>query len=70
MVYIDYNLTNRTDASIEILDLMGKTIYSTKDENVTAGNRVVDMSEFSNGVYFVRLVSGNQQMTKKLIIKK
>jgi len=28
------------------------------------------MSEFSNGVYFVRLISGNQQMTKKLIIKK
>jgi hypothetical protein len=70
MVYIDYNLTNRNDASIEVLDLMGKIIYSSKDENVTAGNRVVDMSEFSNGVYFVRLISGNQQMTKKLIIKK
>ena len=70
LVYIDYNLMNRTDASIDVLDMMGKIIYSSKDENVTAGNKVVDMSEFSNGVYFVRLVSGNQQMTKKLIIKK
>jgi hypothetical protein len=49
---------------IEILNVTGKVIYST---NVNSTTFVVNTSNFSRGLYFVRVASGNEMKTYKFI---
>ena len=46
---------------IEVIDLTGRMVHS----NIT--ERTIDCSQFAKGVYFVRITSGQKQLTKKFI---
>ena len=48
--------------SISITDILGKTIYS--EANIDTQLKSIDVSGFSEGLYFVTL---NNQVTKKII---
>jgi len=50
--------------SIEIIDVLGKTIFKTSDKSET---QVVDASQFNNGVYFAKISISNSVQTVKLI---
>lgn len=53
------------DADIKIVSLMGQEVFNGKHQMNTS----VSMSSFKTGIYLVRLVKGNQSITKKVIIK-
>lgn len=59
--------TNIETYDYEVIDITGKTILSQKD--VISNYHQVDMSNFSNGIYFLKLQSGSQQTTFKLMVK-
>ncbi|CAN5458773.1 hypothetical protein BH11BAC2_BH11BAC2_04780 [soil metagenome] len=69
IVNIDFNLTERNDAVIEIYDIVGKMLYTTTSPMITAGSVQVDLSAFPKGVYLVHLKSGNENITKKIILQ-
>lgn len=48
---------------VSVVDASGRTVANEKN------TRVVDMSEFSNGVYFVRVITDNGTATKKIVKK-
>lgn len=48
---------------VSVVDASGRTVANEKN------TRVVDMSEFSNGVYFVRVITNNGTATKKIVKK-
>ena len=48
---------------VSVLDVNGRTVVSDKN------TRVVDMSELSNGVYFVRVITDEGIATKKIVKK-
>jgi photosystem II stability/assembly factor-like uncharacterized protein len=59
---------NKTeDVSIRIFDTQGKIMFYGKKVNLYNGFKV-DVSSFSNGIYFVKLNSTNGEITKKLIL--
>ncbi len=70
LVNIDYNLKSRSDATIEIFDMVGEKIYDKNTSMTTAGSLQIDLSKFSAGFYIVSLTSGAEKITKKLVIKK
>ena len=49
-------------SNINIFDVSGKLIFS--DEQVNANAKNIDISSFSNGIYFIQI---NRQFTKKVI---
>ncbi len=56
----------RTGDEIKIFDVTGKTVFtSTMHSSIID----IDVSEFENGIYFVKLSSGNNTSTQKLIIQ-
>ncbi|MFD1552724.1 hypothetical protein DNU06_08835 [Putridiphycobacter roseus] len=57
---------NKIGANIEILNTIGKIVYSN---SATGLNNYIDLSTLSTGVYFVRVSAGNEVITKKLILK-
>ena len=56
------SVENTTIDKIEIVDFLGK-IVSVKTENTSQ----IDISEFSNGVYILKIHSGESTFEKKII---
>jgi photosystem II stability/assembly factor-like uncharacterized protein len=66
--YIDFNNLNINNLSVEILDINGKRIFS---ENKLHNDMNFDISNFSEGIYFVELIkNGTIIDNQKLIVKK
>lgn len=53
-----------TPHSIEVQNLMGETIYTSRIPQST-----IDLSDEANGVYFIRLNSEQKIITRKIIIE-
>lgn len=66
MVFLDFgkDLTKAQFRKIEIFNSIGECCYSS--ENVVTS---ISLSEFSAGIYFVKVQIGEEQITQKLIVK-
>jgi hypothetical protein len=67
--HVEYFLNSGSDVQIEIYDLLGRNLFSTREEDQLAGKHVVklDMSTFPSGAYFVKVSTGSFSVTKKLV---
>lgn len=63
LITLQYELVN-TQAKITIFNAFGKLIRSI---SVNQYQTTIDLSNEANGVYFIRLVDGNNVLTKKII---
>jgi rhodanese-related sulfurtransferase len=52
---------------VAIFNLAGKTVFSEKDVNVNEG---INITSLQNGVYVVKINTGFQTISKKLVVKK
>ena len=59
--------TENTNNIIDIFNITGKKIYS---QNTTSKISTFDFSSFNNGVYLMKIISGNKTIVKKFIIRK
>jgi len=50
---------------IKIIDEIGKEIY--KSNNIETGNKTIDVSKLTSGVYFIKIISDKGLFTTKLI---
>ena len=66
----DFKLTwNKNESvGVRIFNTQGKLMYYSKDVNL-ANEFKVDVSQYTPGLYFVRINSKNSVMTKKLLVK-
>lgn len=64
-----FNLNrNTTEAlGLKIYDLSGKEVFNKKNMNQT--NFSIDLSNYSKGIYILKINSDNRSATKKLILK-
>jgi len=72
-ITIEFDVMPNTLTAIEVIDITGKQVLSIlQDEELSVGtNRVsANVNALANGLYFVKVKSGNTVNTKKLIINK
>lgn len=67
-VFIDINLLKRDDGLVQIYDVLGNKVYAYEFKSLTAESLEADLSFLSRGIYFVTLLTGDQSLTKKIII--
>ncbi|HIP32039.1 MAG TPA: T9SS type A sorting domain-containing protein [Crocinitomicaceae bacterium] len=65
-VQTNFQIGNEYSGPIEVRDIQGKLIF--KKEIMT--NEVINTTELKNGVYYLSLISDNQKIIEKLIIRK
>jgi phosphatidylserine/phosphatidylglycerophosphate/cardiolipin synthase-like enzyme len=70
MLNIEVDAAKAQKVSIEIVDITGRKVFASAS-GLTAGiNRMsVDVTGFVQGVYFVRLISGNGIYLQKVVVK-
>jgi hypothetical protein len=68
---LSYSSSSTEPLQITIYDENGKIVY-TEMVNETGGqvNKSISLSGYAPGIYFVNLLQGNQQETKKIIVGK
>lgn len=67
---ISFTIPNSEFVSLKVYDVLGKEVATLVNEEKLAGTYDVqfDATGFSSGVYFYRLVSGENTMTKKMVL--
>ncbi len=69
-VRVDYSLNDATAIQISVLDVMGKTMLSTKLEKQALGTHTqeINLNGLSSGIYFMRLRSNEGSTLKRFVI--
>jgi len=69
-INIELNIIGNETAEISIVNTLGKTLIS-KNYNTLVGlnNIKLDLENFAEGIYFVKIVIGNKSYMKPIIIK-
>ena len=69
-ITMDFNLTEKKSGEIDIYTITGLQIYETFFQDISSGSFETDLSKIGTGMYFVKLVAGNYQTVKKVLIYK
>ncbi|MEZ4771846.1 MAG: S8 family serine peptidase [Bacteroidia bacterium] len=64
---VDLELNRRYEAEIGIYDQLGKQVLSLKKNDYQNDKLVLDISEQSNGIYYLKIGVNGQSVVKKLI---
>jgi hypothetical protein len=73
MINLEYNLAEKSIVQIEVFNLYGKKVKVLINSELQQPDRyqkTFDLSDLQNGLYFVRLLSGNIYQSVKLFIGK
>ena len=69
---LSYNLKTKSSVKIEVKNVLGKTIEVISNEKtLLAGtySNEINTSKYSKGVYFVNIISNNNILSEKLIVR-
>ncbi len=68
MVNVNYGLETDQNVSIEIYNLLGNKVFAQEFgfQRASIHNEQINISGLSNGLYFLRIIAGNAQITQKL----
>lgn len=66
---LNYEDMSMENATVTLVDVLGKTIYSKKMNIVGNASLAFDLN-LRNGVYFVSVSNAHSKLTKKIIVKK
>ena len=54
----------KKESLVEIYNILGSKVYSAISDS---GLETIDMSKGASGIYFVKIISENNSITKKII---
>lgn len=69
VTFVDFNMTLTGPVRIEVTDTKGRIISTFADELPAGEHQYTMPADLNAGVYFVRLIFGDQSVTKKVVIK-
>jgi len=55
---------------IELMDVFGKKVYSENPVSISMGHKTIDISGLNNGIYLMRIISGNTSVIKKIVLNR
>ncbi len=69
--FIEYDLENSGDVTLNVLDVTGKLVSSRNlgTQSVGSQKATFDVSNLNSGTYIMVLVAGNQRMVEKVIVQ-
>jgi len=69
-ITIVYDTSNTSENEIEIYNINGQQVYNKQLTNANGFyNQTLNLNHLANGMYLVKIRSGNNSITKKLILK-
>ena len=63
---LNIRLAQKTDAAVEVYNLLGRKIYTGK---LTAMHNAVDITSWKSGIYLVKVITDKKSITKRFVKK-
>jgi hypothetical protein len=71
LMTITIDANNFDQAQIRIIDIVGKIVYEQENLNINGSYKAtVDLSALPQGVYFVTVLGGDKNISKKVFLTK
>ncbi|MDD5766214.1 MAG: T9SS type A sorting domain-containing protein [Candidatus Marinimicrobia bacterium] len=69
---IEFEIAEKAAVNLTVFDIFGHSVKTLVNESKSAGHYSVtfDGSDLSSGIYFYKVVAGNQTMTRKMVLTK
>ena len=64
-----FTLTETKDMTIEITNLVGEKVFINTFKDVKNQTLNFDLNNVANGIYFVKVQSGDESVTKKIVVR-
>ena len=55
------------EVHVQVINMMGQVLQTSVDRNIVFLNKEIDLSQYPEGLYLVRIVADNQGKTLKLV---
>ena len=68
LVTINLELFETQDLTVEVLNTNGQVMRMINEDNSIGGQYQLNLTEFPNGIYFVKFQIGNQLISKKVVL--
>ncbi len=65
-----FNVDFKNATSIKVINTLGSVIYEEKVEQLTEGTKSIDLSNFTNGIYFINVSNGTNSSNHKITLNK
>ncbi|HQW11746.1 MAG TPA: T9SS type A sorting domain-containing protein [Saprospiraceae bacterium] len=69
-INVEFNMQSSTEGQLEVLDISGKRIYSTKADNYYDQTIRINLGQIIPGTYFVRLTTNQGTISKQFTVIK
>jgi len=70
LLNIEFDLIGSKEATLSLVNILGDVVYTESIDNETIKySNKLDLSNYSNGIYFVKLKKENGVITKKVILQ-
>ena len=66
---VNVMIGNSSDVNISIVDIQGQILITDVVKNSLNAQRTYDVSNFASGIYFLKITTGTQSSTSKIIIR-
>lgn len=66
--HLSFELTQRRDVQVEVLDLNGRAIFADRQKASESYQQDIDLSAYSKGIYMLRIQAGTGVSYRKLIL--
>ena len=68
-ITIDFNIVENCDVKVRMYDVLGREVFSLLEKNVVIGHHQLDIREnFENGIYFIKIETGETVKKAKVIL--
>jgi hypothetical protein len=66
-----FNLNADFNGRVEVVNALGSMVFATNDQNFGKGDQQLSLptAQWADGLYLVRLVSGNMEMSTRLVVR-
>jgi hypothetical protein len=70
VAFIRYDFETPNDLAIYVYDVKGRLIQQNREQAVMNGNVELNTSSWANGLYYIRISNGSQEIARKLVVNK
>jgi len=70
MVNAEFSLDNSTDVHVEVYNMLGELVQTAHWDNVLNSTYQINLSGQANGMYFVKVISNESTITKKIMLNR
>ena len=69
--YIIIEIDNKIDRNytLQVLNISGQVVYAEEIKNNEMIKKNIDLSEYSKGVYFIRVISDSSSYQEKILLQ-